>query len=103
VSEAKKTNFTVRILLHEPATADDYLDLHDRMSAHGFLRTIEGGDGQWYELPQAEYNLPGSTLSIDEVRAKAASAAKARNDKYSVLVTAGTRNWQGLRSTPNPF
>ena len=48
------TRFIVRVELHhrhEPS----YTNLHQRMEAAGYRRTVPGGDGHAYQLPTAMY------------------------------------------------
>ncbi|GAB7524051.1 hypothetical protein PBS_30360 [Paraburkholderia sp. 2C] len=52
------TWFIVRVeLLHKPltATAEDYSQLHARMSRAGYQTTVMGSAGQRFVLPPAEY------------------------------------------------
>jgi len=90
------TNFTTRIELHD-ASDEDYEKLHDAMEADGFSRTIVGSDGTLYELPPAEYNFSHATMTAGEVREKAHAVAKTVKRDPAVLVTSGTRSWQGLK------
>jgi hypothetical protein len=65
------------------------------MEKRGFSRTITSDKGVRYDLPTAEYDRSGSSLTRAEVRddAKASSVTKS----YSVLVTKSNgRTWHGL-------
>ena len=88
--------FTTRVELHDADDRDDYDRLHAAMEAEGFTRTIESS-GTTYHLPTAEYNLEGP-YTAEQVRAKAAVAAKETGKRFAILVTpaAGSRYWQGL-------
>ena len=85
---------TTRVELHN-ATGEDYDKLHDAMESIGFSRLIYGSDGVWYHLPWAEYNID-APVGIEEVRDKASQAAATTGCKAAILVTEGTRAWQGL-------
>ena len=89
-------SFTVRVELHGVRHDDDiYEVLHSAMAREGFSRTILGGDGKTYHMPPAEYNLIANQTS-DNVRAAAVRAAAVTKKRAAVLVTEGTRCWQGL-------
>lgn len=89
------TNFTVRVELHD-ADSDDYTDLHKKMEAKGFKRTILNGDGTKYQLPTAEYSYSGD-MKRSEVLNKAFEVAKTVKKNPSVLVTESAgRTWRGL-------
>ncbi|BDH45738.1 hypothetical protein TUM12370_17820 [Salmonella enterica subsp. enterica serovar Choleraesuis] len=89
------TKFTVRVELHR-ASSDDYETLHDKMKSKGFKRTIAGGDGTEYQLPNAEYNYSGN-ITRSAVLELAYNAAKTVKNNPSVLVTESAgRTWRGL-------
>jgi hypothetical protein len=85
--------FTTRVELYN-ADDDDYGELHKYMRDEGFTRTIEA-DGKRYRLPPAEYNRVGD-LSCEDVRSAAVRAASRTGRDHAVLVTEGSRCWQGL-------
>ena len=87
--------FTTRVELHD-GDDDDYSNLHKYMREEGFSRTIEGSDGKRYRLPTAEYNRI-EELNCDDVRDSAVRAAKRTGCSFALLVTEGTRCWQGLK------
>jgi hypothetical protein len=89
------SRFTTRVELHY-AHEEDYKRLHEEMAKEGFGRIIYSSEGRAYYMPPAEYNLV-SDLAIDKVTDKAAAAAKRTGKKFEVLVTEGTRQWQGLK------
>jgi hypothetical protein len=67
------------------------------MEREGFSRLIRGSDGNWYQMPTAEYNREGS-LSIDMVRESAARAAASTGCMFAILVSESTsRAWVGLQ------
>ena len=80
------SSFTVRVELHD--AEDLYDDLHEAMSEEGFFRTIKIDEVR-YQLPTAEYSLPNSDLSAQEVLEKAERAANSVKSKPqpSILVT----------------
>jgi hypothetical protein len=90
--------FTLRVEL-VGATPKDYDVLHEHMQLQGFSRQIESGDGELYELPNAEYDFSGE-FNRKEVLDKAKAAADAIGIRYRVLVTESKgRVWYGLRRT----
>ncbi|HEP6427750.1 type V toxin-antitoxin system endoribonuclease antitoxin GhoS [Burkholderia cenocepacia] len=80
-------NFVTRIELHA-ASWDDYNDLHARMEAKGFQRTIPSGNGEQYELPTATYYVE-TGLTADQVATHAREAANATGKSNSVITTQG--------------
>lgn len=88
--------FTVRVELHD-ATWQQYVELHEHMSAEGFTNQIASDDGARYELPPAEYNFEGNATK-EQVLAKARTAAAKVVRAYAVLVTESLgRTWYGLK------
>ena len=63
--ETNMTNYTTRVELHG-ATHDQYDDLHEAMEAKGFVRWIKFEKGK-KQLSTAEYNMPGTSLTIEQV------------------------------------
>ncbi|MFH7926296.1 type V toxin-antitoxin system endoribonuclease antitoxin GhoS [Enterobacter roggenkampii] len=90
------SRFTVRVELHNHQP-DDYEELHEKMLAAGFIKTIADEDsGKTYKLPDAEYNYI-SDEKKDEVAQKAYGIAKTVREKPSVLVTKSAgRSWINL-------
>jgi hypothetical protein len=89
-------SFTTRVELHR-ATGEDYERLHLAMEKRGFSRTITSDKGVRYDLPTAEYDRSGSSLTRAEVRDDAKAAASSVTKSYSVLVTESNgRTWHGL-------
>ena len=79
--------FTVRVEFH--GTEDDpegYARLHAAMKKHGFSRTISFGNVR-YELPSAEYNRIGDSLTGKAVLEDAKAAAEEVWEDFSILVT----------------
>ncbi len=88
--------FTVRVELHK-ASSGDYDELHKKMEADGFSRTIVGRSGTEYHLPTAEYDYEHKTMTASEVVDKACAVASGVKGKPAVFVTqAETRSWKGL-------
>ncbi|HBR4419646.1 TPA: DUF2622 domain-containing protein [Klebsiella pneumoniae] len=88
-------DFTVRVELHG-ADAEDYDELHEKMEAKGFKRTIVSDGGTRYQLPDAEYNYSGNVSRAD-VLERAYNVAKTIRSNPAVLVTESAgRRWRGL-------
>jgi hypothetical protein len=67
------------------------------MGREGFTRTITGGNNTEYQLPTAEYNLSAAALTREQVRDKAAAAARRTGKTFWILVTESAgRCWLGL-------
>lgn len=93
------TNFTVRVELHG-ATNDQYDDLHEAMEAQGFVRWVKDGDGNKSQLPTAEYNMQGSSLTRSQAQKRAenaASSVKANPQPYVLTTESNGRTWSGLK------
>lgn len=89
--------FTIRVELHG-ADWSDYENLHQKMAAQGFSRTITADDGKRYWLPPAEYNYEAAATRA-EVLAKAKAAASQVKTSFAVIVTeASARTWYGLKA-----
>lgn len=89
-------SFTVRVELHN-ADSDDYANLHKKMEAAGFSRTITTTSGEVYHLPNAEYSYTGNKTT-EYVRDLARDTAKKVKANPAILVTKsdGSRRWSGL-------
>lgn len=81
--------FTVRVQLNGNPTWDDYEKLHEDMENAGYNRFIRGSNNEPYDLPDAEYDLPQSGLTVGEVRDQVLEIAKGVHPKPApwVLVT----------------
>lgn len=88
--------FTTRVQLNGNPSEDKFTDLHWAMKRKGFKRFITGSDGKTYHMPHAEYNRI-SDAPINQVRDDAWEAAKSVWNDVEVLVTKGTRSWNGLK------
>jgi hypothetical protein len=94
--------FTVRVVLHDNASWEDYDALHQRLARVGVVDVIRSDDGVWYRLPPAEYNYQGD-ISANDLRTAVAEIARTVRSSYAVLVThAYARYWQGLEQIPGP-
>jgi hypothetical protein len=90
------SSFTTRVELHS-GTGDDYATLHAAMEKEGFTRFIQSGDGKWYHLPWAEYNLEGNTTqALVLAAAQRASAETGRTAAILVSERTGA-TWSGLK------
>ncbi|WP_144141040.1 hypothetical protein [Paraburkholderia sp. BCC1884] len=89
--------FTTRVQLISPS-ADAYQKLHAEMELCGFSRVIESGDGKFYAMPEAEYDLQ-QELDRKDVLEKAKRAVHQAGLVASILVTESKgRIWYGLES-----
>ncbi len=89
-------NFIARVELHR-ATGEDYEQLHANMSAKGYSRTIQGGDGNTYHLPTGTYVVRFANVTHDVALRAAEEAASATGRNYSVIVADWAQaNWNGL-------
>jgi hypothetical protein len=90
------SNYIARVELHK-ANADDYEELHANMSANGYSRTIESGDGTTYQLPTGTYVMRSTTGTQDTALKAAQEAANATGRNYSVIIADWTQaTWSGL-------
>ncbi|NPT53576.1 hypothetical protein [Paraburkholderia elongata] len=83
-------NFTVRVELHGAAPGSSkYDELHEEMSAEGFVRTITL-EGVSFELPPAEYSRVSEETKYDILKKakKAARKVMGIDEAFSLLVTA---------------
>ena len=81
--------YTVRIQLNGNPNQDTYNDLHSRMEASGFTRTVTGG--KTVNLPHGTY-YGSSTKDITQVRDWAKQQAKAAWGESTIFV-AQTETW----------
>ncbi|TSD59068.1 DUF2622 domain-containing protein [Variovorax sp. KBS0712] len=88
--------FTVRMVLHDNATWEDYAALHAAMAQRNLVDVITADNGVVYRLPPAEYYGQGE-VTIERAREIASEAADTVGRRYSVFVTeGGNRAWRGL-------
>ncbi|KAJ9430492.1 MULTISPECIES: hypothetical protein [Enterobacterales] len=84
--------FTVRVELHG-ATSDDYEKLHESMGARGYSREVISDDGQWFNLPTAEY-VASKSYTATQIRDEVRVVASAISQSNWVLVTESKeRSW----------
>lgn len=84
--------FTIRVELRNSEDAD-YDELHKKMEAAGFSRTITITDsGEIYDLPNAEY-LFESDETIDDVGILARKTASKIRSNPRILVTKSKGRW----------
>ena len=95
------TSYTVRVELHG-ATNGQYDELHEAMEAKGFVRWIKFQGAAKEQLPTAEYNMPGTSRTIEQVHQRAEDAAKSVKPRPTpcVLTTKadGPRKTSGLKA-----
>lgn len=63
------TQFVARIEMYG-ASAEDYENLHERLSALGYSRTILADSGRRLKLPDATYYLNSNSITEPETVAK---------------------------------
>ena len=96
-------NYTVRVELHE-GSSGAYEQLHKLMLYAGFARAIEDHDGEWWQLPTAEYLYVTDTRSCEQICELAKAIADRVKPGAWVLVSQTTRRaWRtGARSARRP-
>ena len=88
--------FTIRVVLHDGASWDDYHQLARALAARNISDVIVSDDGVGYKMPPAEYQCQGD-LTAEQVRQICAVAAQTTGKRHAILVTeAKTRSWSGL-------
>lgn len=97
--------FTIRVELHG-ATETQYAKLHEAMANAGMQRYILAGDGSYYPMPTAEYDLPESIETAGQVATRVAGIAAFFQPtlrpprKAWVFVTSGQASWSGIDPLP---
>jgi hypothetical protein len=81
------SEFITRVLLHD-ATHQQYDQLHTQMHAAGFASAIRGDDGNWHQMPWAEYVYSAANTSAAGVRDLAVRVVAAVVPRFEVFVTA---------------
>lgn len=90
------TQFTIRVVLHDNATWDDYIRLANALASVNVTDILTADDGTQYKMPPAEYQCHGE-LNASQVLHIVETAAKTVGKRYSVLVTQSAgRTWTGL-------
>lgn len=89
------TWYLARMELHN-ANSHDYSELHERMEAQGYTRTIRSDSGSSYWLPTAEYELIGE-MSCDDAFERAKTAGAGTGKLFGAVVVQYSRaKWYGL-------
>lgn len=89
--------FTIRVVLHDNATWDDYEQLSSALAAQNITDVITTAEGVKYKMPPAEYQCHGELTAV-QVRDICIAAAKTTGKPHAVLVTKSTaRAWSGLK------
>lgn len=78
-------SFTTRVELHQ-ASSQDYDNLHAAMAREGFSREIVAADGNWYQLPTAEYDR-SAEMTIEQISSSAQTAANSIGKTYGLFIT----------------
>lgn len=99
-------DFVVRVELHnvpESKSREIYEELHKKMRAKGFSKTITGGNGKTYQLPDSTYTLSSSTLTESQVNDLVSQIASTTGYSSSSIVFGwtGTATWTGLALIQN--
>ena len=90
------TRYMTRVELRGSPAAKDYENLHEKMGAKGFVRTIATLDGKTYQLPHAMYYGEFS-LTTAQVVDRALEAANSVWAKCAVLTSEAPNSaWNGL-------
>ncbi len=94
--------YTIRVLLHDYATAEEYELLRERLIRIGVYDEILGDNGTWYKLPPAEYTSD-TEVTPETMRSAVVSIASAIKPRVAVLVSdCHARDWHGLEPIPAP-
>lgn len=94
-------DYTIRVVLHDNATWQDYDNLRRNLAIKGVVDYIKSDDGRWWRLPPAEYTH-ASNDDLSTVTNKVSATAGAIK-RCSVLVSqASSRQWVGLEQLNGP-
>lgn len=94
-------DYTIRVVLHDNATWQDYITLRTNLAAIRVVDYIKSDDNRWWRLPPAEYTYTGPE-TIAAVTDAVSNIAKAIK-RSSVFVTqAVNRQWSGLEQLNGP-
>ena len=89
-------NYIARVELHGATDEEDYEELHENMEQRGYSRTILGGDGIRYQLPDATYVMENvDDVSLDQAHAAAVEAAGETGFEFSLIVA----DWNDAKFT----
>lgn len=88
--------FTIRVVLHDNASREEYEQLETALAARNIIDVITADDGTRYKMPPAEYQCQGE-ITASQVRDLCVAAAKTTGKRHAVLVTESkNRAWTGL-------
>jgi len=94
-------DYTIRVVLHDNATWQDYGTLRKNLAAQGVVDYLKSDDGRWWRLPPAEYVYSGPEDISKVTRAVIAVASTIKRN--GVFVTEATRRqWEGLEQLNGP-
>jgi hypothetical protein len=89
-------SFTIRMVLHDYATALDYQLLSNALALNNITDVVMADNGTRWKMPPGEYQFVGN-LTIQQVHNICASAANSTRKRHSILITElGGRFWTGL-------
>lgn len=84
--------FTIRVVLHDNATWQDYSNLASNMAARGMVDVVVSDDGRKFKLPPAEYTWSGDA-TIVQVHQAADEAAAKTGKRHAIFVSEATKRW----------
>lgn len=94
--------YTVRVVLHDNATWEEYTLLRERLEAIGVFDEIKADNGLWYRLPPAEYTCD-TGHDATTLRSAVVNVAQSVKPNVAVLVSEATgRYWFGLAQIAGP-
>lgn len=86
-------DFTVRVDLRG-GSESDYAALDVAMEKAGYLRIVQADDGSWYQLPEGEFNLRNSDLTVRQVADFAKQVSdNIRPGTWVIVTQAVARYW----------
>lgn len=94
-------DYTIRVVLHDNATWQDYATLRANLAARSVVDYIKSADNRWWRLPPAEYTYTGPEAigAVTDAVSNIAGTIK----RCSVLVTQSAgRQWNGLEQLNGP-
>lgn len=88
--------FTIRMVLHDYATANDYQVLENALAMRGITDVVAADNGTKWKMPPGEYQFIGD-LTIEQVYGLCAESGTITNKRHGILITElGQRYWSGL-------
>lgn len=89
-------SFTIRMVLHDNATANDYQVLANSLAMRGITDVVVADSGTKWKMPPGEYQFIGD-LTIKQVHGLCAESGVITGKRHGILITElGGRFWSGL-------